>query len=100
MAIATLRTAKFYALVGYSVATYLSPQWSAFNLALSLLGWATWTLFLYPHVFSPLRGLPGPKNVSLQQAGELQILPSYAPAIEWYTASRDPSSALTRRPSC
>lgn len=87
-----LRLVAVSAFTSYTATTYLKPQWStpafsayfAASFALAFLGWAVWAVILYPKFFSPLRGLPGPKNVSLRETGELQLLPKGIALMEWY----------------
>lgn len=87
-----LRLVAVSAFTSYTATTYLKPQWStpafsayfAASFALAFLSWAVWAVILYPKFFSPLRGLPGPKNVSLRETGELQLLPKGIALMEWY----------------
>lgn len=60
---------------------------ATFSLSWTLLftGWAIWTVLLYPKLFSPLRDLPEPKNVSWWNGQYPRIAKetSGAPAREW-----------------
>lgn len=77
--------------------TYSKNQWSTLFFAvyfitgiiLQFVIWAFWTVILYPKFFSPLRGLPEPKNSSWFNGNWKKIRdePSGAPMLEWYLYS-------------
>lgn len=79
--------------VAYGATTYLRPQWSAKVFAAyfvatflaHVLGWAFWSIILYPKVFSPLIGLPEPKASSWYNGNwkEIQDQPTGKPMLEW-----------------
>lgn len=88
------RVAALSAVAGYMATTTLKPQWStsafvkyyALSYTLGFVAWAVWTVILYPKVFSPLRGLPEPKNLSWLngQWQKIRDLPTGVPMLEWY----------------
>ena len=74
--------------------TYHTPQsWPQLYLfvnfvliwAAELLLFAVWTVFLYPKLFSPLLGLPEPKNESWWNGQYARIArdPSGKPMMDW-----------------
>jgi cytochrome P450 len=67
---------------------FSNPSLLGTFVQLYLLGfgvWVLWKVILYPKVFSPLRHLPGPKNVSWfnGQFGRIRKEPSGGPMLEW-----------------
>lgn len=82
------------AVAAFAATTYLRPQWSTFTFAgyfvagftAYFVSWTFWTVILYPKFFSPLRGLPEPKNASWYNGNWKKIRdePSGAPMLEWY----------------
>lgn len=88
------RVTALSAVTAYMVTTTLKPQWSssafiryyALSYLLGFVAWAFWTVILYPKVFSPLRGVPEPKNLSWfnGQWQKIRDLPTGVPMLEWY----------------
>lgn len=82
------------AVSSYIATSTLRTQWSAptfakyyvYSYMLGFFSWALWTVLLYPKIFSPLRHLPGPKNLSWYngQWSKIRALPSGVPMLEWY----------------
>lgn len=82
------------ALTAYVATTYLKPQWSTAAFAAYFVAsyvfnfflFACWTVILYPKVFSPLRGLPEPENLSWYngQWQKIRDLPTGVPMQQWY----------------
>ncbi|KAJ4424852.1 hypothetical protein N0V82_000571 [Gnomoniopsis sp. IMI 355080] len=87
--------AAISAVAAFGLTTYLRPQWStlaftsyfASSFTVYFLGWAFWTVILYPKLFSPLRGLPEPKSQSWFNGNwnKIRAEPSGAPMLEWAT---------------
>lgn len=77
----------------YVATSTLKQEWAPFTFlgcfasswTLGLACWAVWAVILYPKVFSPLIGLPEPKNLSWVngQYSRIQALPTGAPQLEW-----------------
>ncbi|KAL1880528.1 hypothetical protein VTK73DRAFT_5728 [Phialemonium thermophilum] len=84
--------------------TSLSPDRSISRLtavfstawALQFLGWAIWSVFLWPKLFSPLRGLPEPSNNSLFMGQGPRIFAEHTgdPMLDWINAI--PNNGLIR----
>ncbi len=82
------------------------PQWPApgFLAAFTTLWgaqalvWFVWAVILYPNLFSPLRGLPGPSGGSLfmGQFKKISSLPTGMPMMDWYVL---PWTPLTLDPT-
>jgi hypothetical protein len=70
------------------------PQWPATSFlpaaaalwGIQALVWVSWVVILYPKLFSPLRGLPGPGGNSwfMGQFKTITSRPTGAPMAEWY----------------
>ncbi|KAF3764976.1 cytochrome P450 [Cryphonectria parasitica EP155] len=81
------------AVAGYVATTAFHPQWSTASFVsyfvgswvVSFFGWAFWKVILWPKVFSPLRDLPEPKNLSWYngQWAKIKALPNGSPMQEW-----------------
>lgn len=100
------KVAAVSAATAYIATSTLRPQWSTTAFlkyytsvyAVIFFSWGLWTVFLYPKVFSPLRGLPEPKGGSWYNGhfARIRALPTGVPMTEWCGRARLP---LDRRPS-
>jgi hypothetical protein len=65
------------------------------------LFWTIWQVILYPKLFSPLRGLPEPKDNHplMGQFGKITREPTGAPMTEWYVHASEPSTRATSFPT-
>ncbi|PSR99430.1 cytochrome P450 [Coniella lustricola] len=80
-------------ITAYSAVSSFSPRWSSTAFTgyfvstwvLSFVAWACWKVILWPKVFSPLRGLPEPKNDSFfnGQWEKIRKLPNGVPMQQW-----------------
>lgn len=70
---------------------YLAGSWM-----LAFACWMFWIVILYPKLFSPLIGLPEPKNPSWfnGQYSKIQDQPTGWPMLEWYPRPLVPQAQL------
>lgn len=87
------RVTAVAAVTAYAATSFLKQEWSrsAFTTyftvswLLSFLCWGLWTVILYPKFFSPLIGLPEPKNPSWinGQYSKIREFATGVPMLEW-----------------
>lgn len=88
------RVTAVAAVAAYAATSTLKQEWSrsaftkyfAASWLLSFLCWGVWTVILYPKFFSPLLGLPEPRNPSWinGQYSKIRELATGVPMLEWY----------------
>jgi hypothetical protein len=80
LVVAYLTTSRWTQWSNVAFATTFAGAW-----AIHLLAWVVWTVILYPKVFSPLRGLPEPKNSSwfMGQYRRIAAEPTGIPMLDW-----------------
>lgn len=82
------------AVVAYTASSFFEAKWPilafsgyfVFTFLLLFISHSFWLIILYPNFFSPLRGLPEPKNSSWYngQFEKIKALPLGVPMEEWY----------------